>query len=247
MYFDAYQKTLSEQLVKLQGNREVIDSAAAYIAEAIRSGHYVFCTEVGHGIQGDYYNRAGGLAAVRLLSWNFGINNPMPEAAKGRPGGREINTAIEATRLAIAAGNLREGDVIITCSVSGRNIRPIEASLAAREIGAKVIAMTSLGYAKETPSLHPSGKSLYECADWVIDLMTPYGDACMEIEGYASNVVPMSGYAEVVCGWMLWGRVMEIMGKLPEEDRPVAFMSANRAGGTDAYAEAAAKFNKRGY
>ena len=33
MFFDDYQKILSEQLVKLQGNRAVIDDAAKAIAE----------------------------------------------------------------------------------------------------------------------------------------------------------------------------------------------------------------------
>ncbi len=53
MFFDDYQKVLSEQLVKLQGNRAVIDDAAKAIAEAMKSGHYVFCSAIGHGIQGD--------------------------------------------------------------------------------------------------------------------------------------------------------------------------------------------------
>lgn len=247
MYYDDYQATLIAQLQKLQGNRPVIDAAAQAIAEAAKSGHYIYVNEIGHGIQGDFSNRAGGLGLVKLISWSFSINNPMPSAASGRPGGRAVETERIIARTAIEASSMREGDVLMVCSVSGRNIRPIEAALTAHEIGAKVIAMTSVDYAKEVPSLHPSGKSLRECADWVIDLMTPYGDACMDIPGYPNKVVPISGVSEDVTGWMLWGRVMEIMGTLPEEERPIVFMSANRAGGMDAYMAARAKYDKRGY
>jgi len=147
----------------------------------------------------------------------------------------------------VRASNMREGDIFITGSVSGRNIAPIETALAAHDIGAKVIVMTSVDYAKQTKSLHDSGKSLYECADWVIDLMTPYGDSALMIPGYDGELVPLSGFAQVVSGWMLWGRVMEIMGTLPEEDRPAVFMSFNRAGGEEAYKKTWDKLNSRGY
>ncbi|MBO7090310.1 MAG: hypothetical protein J6W23_00895, partial [Victivallales bacterium] len=82
MFFDDYQKVLSEQLVKLQGNRAVIDDAAKAIAEAMKSGHYVFCSAIGHGIQGDFINRAGGLGNIRPFSWSFSVNNPMPTAGQ---------------------------------------------------------------------------------------------------------------------------------------------------------------------
>ncbi len=173
MFFDDYQKVLSEQLVKLQGNRAVIDDAAKAIAEAMKTGHYVFCSAIGHGIQGDFINRAGGLGNIRPFSWSFSVNNPMPTAGQNRPNPSGFKAEKEFARMAVRASNMREGDIFITGSVSGRNIAPIETALAAHDIGAKVIVMTSVDYAKQTKSLHDSGKSLYECADWVIDLMTP--------------------------------------------------------------------------
>ena len=247
MFFDDYQKVLSDHLVKLQGNRAVIDDAAKAIAEAMKSGHYVFCSAIGHGIQGDFINRAGGLGNIRPFSWSFSVNNPMPTAGQNRPNPAGFKAEKEFARMAVRASNMREGDIFITGSVSGRNIAPIETALAAHDIGAKVIVMTSVDYAKQTKSLHDSGKSLYECADWVIDLMTPYGDSALMIPGYDGELVPLSGFAQVVSGWMLWGRVMEIMGTLPEEDRPAVFMSFNRAGGEEAYKKTWDKLNSRGY
>ena len=246
MFFDDYQAKIAEQLTKLQANRPVIELAAQAIAEAMQSGHYVFCSAIGHGMQGDFYNRAGGLGNVRLFTWELNLNNVMPACGQNRPGGRE-NNEIALTRAAVNASNMREGDIIITCSVSGHNVRPIETALACRAIGMKVIAMTSMDYAKQTPSLHPSGKSLYQCADWVIDLMTPYGDAGIAIEGYQNDLIPMSGISEDITGWMLWGRVMELMGGLPEGEKPVVYPSVNRDGGRDIYQRAHELLDKRGY
>ncbi len=246
MFFDDYQAKVAEQLEKLQANRPVIDLAAHAIADAMQTGHYVFCSSIGHGLQGDFYNRAGGLGNVRLFTWELNLNNAMPTCGQNRPGGRE-NNEITLTRAAVSASNMREGDIIITCSVSGHNIRPIETALACRAIGMKVIAMTSMEYAKQTPSLHPSGKSLYQCADWVIDLMTPYGDAGIAINGYEDNLVPMSGISQDITGWMLWGRVMEIMGTLPDDKKPAVFLSVNREGGREAYNRMHELLNKRGY
>jgi uncharacterized phosphosugar-binding protein len=247
MFFDDYQSILAAQLAKLQANRPVIDDAAHAIADAIQSGHFVFCSDIGHGIQGDFFNRAGGLANVRLFTWNLNLNNAMPECAQKRPGGRGTAADLALARAAVQASSMREGDIIVTCSVSGRTLRPIETALACRELGMKVIAMTSLGYAEGTPSTHPSGKSLHECADWVIDLMTPYGDAGVAIPGYDHPLVPLSSFSEDVTGWMLWGRVMEIMGALPPERRPAVFMSYNGAGGEEAYRRTHDLLNRRGY
>ena len=246
MFFNDFQARLAEQLEKLQANRPVIDLIAHAVVEAMQSGHYVFCSNIGHGMQGDFFNRAGGLAYVRIFTWDLNLNNAMPTCAQNRPGGRQ-NSELELARAAVNASNMREGDIIITCSVSGHNIRPIETALACREIGMKVVAMTSMEYAKQTPSLHPSGKSLYQCADWVIDLMTPYGDSGIDIPGYANKLVPMSGFSEDITGWMLWGRVMELMGVLPEDKKPAVFLSANREGGRAALSQTQALLNQRGY
>ncbi len=246
MFFDDYQKILAEQLEKLQGNRPIIEEAAQAIAEAMQTGHFVFCAEIGHGMQSDFINRAGGLGNIRNFTWSMNINNAMPTCAQNRPNGCP-NKDLALIRAAVNASNMRSGDIIITCSGSGRNIRPIETALACRDLGMKVIAMTSVDYAKQTPSSHPSGKSLYECADWVIDLMTPYGDAAVMIDGYPNALVPLSGYSQDVTGWMLWGRVMEIMGKLPEKDKPAVFVSFNGAGGEEAYKRTHELLNSRGY
>ena len=40
---------------------------------------------------------------------------------------------------------------------------------------------------------------------------------------------------------------MELMGTLPEEERPAVFMSANASGGEDAYKKTWEKLNQRGY
>ncbi len=246
MFLDDYEKLLHGQLDKLQANRQVVEEAASVIAEALRSGHYVFCSGIGHGIQGDFINRAGGMAAVRQLTWTLNVENPMPPAGTNRAGAPTFDKEAAAARAAIMSSNLRAGDIFVIGSVSGRNSGPVEAALAARELGAKVIVMTSMEYAKQTPSAHASNKSLYECADYILDLCTPYGDCAVKIAGYESELVPASGFGQVVAGWMLFGRVMELMGT-DGGAKPVVFMSVNRAGGREAYDAAIKLFNERGF
>jgi uncharacterized phosphosugar-binding protein len=93
--------------------------------------------------------------------------------------------------------------------------------------------------------LHPSGKKLHEVADAVIDNGAPLGDAAVEIEGYDTKALPVSGVSMIVAGWMIWGRVME---KMAEMGNPATVLtSVNIIGGWDKYNAQTAQYNKRGY
>jgi uncharacterized phosphosugar-binding protein len=52
-----------EHIGRTQG--EAVERAAELVAAALRRRGTVYCSDVGHGIQGDFINRAGGLAAVK--------------------------------------------------------------------------------------------------------------------------------------------------------------------------------------
>lgn len=238
-----------------------IECAAAMVIRALREGGAVFCSEVGHGIQGDFLNRAGGLAALQPLTFGFSLHDPVaacradrprqddPNQARsaGVPAGRADlpNREIEVVRLALRSGNLRSGDVVIVGSVSGRNVRPVEIALTCREIGAHTIGLTSLAYTREVTSLHPSGKRLCDAADVVVDIGAPYGDAAVAIPGMDVQVLPVSGVGFSVAGWMIWERVMAQMAG--EGDPPTVFMSVNREGGQAYYENARRRYNERGY
>ncbi len=241
-YLGAVRKVL-EHLERTQG--PAIEQAADLVVESITHGGVVYCYEIGHGNQGDFLNRAGGLAAVQSFSFSMNVHAPVPQCHGERPRPEPFEKDLETARFAVRASNLRAGDVMVLGSVSGRNRVPIELALACREAGVKVIALTSLEYTARVESLHPSGKRLFEVADVVIDNGAPFGDAAVEVPGIEVRVLPVSGVAMTVAGWLVWERVMEKMAAAG--DPPTVFMSANREGGMEFYQKALARYQERGY
>lgn len=222
-----------------------VDKAAEIVAHSLINGGAVFCHDIGHGIQGDFINRAGGLAAVQQFSFGLNVRDPVASCLKDRPRPQTFERDLETVRFAVRASNLRAGDAMMLGSVSGKNRNPIELALACRDIGVKVIGLTSMEYTLKVESLHPSRKKLFEVVDVAIDIGAPYGDAGVEIAGYDFKLIPLSGTAMDVAGWMIWGRVMEKMAA--EGNPPSVFMSVNREGGWERYEKAQAEYNRRGY
>lgn len=241
-----YLEAVRQLLRQLEATQnQAIEQAANLVIAAYRSGGAVFCSEIGHGIQGDFLNRAGGLAALQPFGFTFAVQDPLPACLANRPAIGEVDRECEAVRLAVRGSSLRAGDVMVIGSVSGRNKRPVELALACAQVGVRTIGLTSLAYTQQVTSLHPSGKRLYEAVDVAIDIGAPYGDAAVEIPGIEVAVLPVSGVAFAVAGWMIWERVMTRMAE--EGDPPTVFMSVNRPGGQDYYEQARRQLNDRGY
>lgn len=224
---------------------ESIEKVADIVINALRNHGAVFCSEIGHGIQGDFLNRAGGLAAVQPLSFSFSVHDPVAACLSNRPAPEPVDRELEATRLAVRSGNLRAGDVVLIGSVSGRNRRPVELALACHDAGVRTIGLTSMDYTMHVASLHPSGKRLCDVVDVVVDIGAPFGDAAVDIEGMDVSVLPVSGVAFATAGWMIWERVMTRMAE--QGDPPTVFMSVNREGGQEYYENARRRYDERGY
>lgn len=222
-----------------------IEQAAELIVTALSHGGAVFCAEIGHSNQQDFLNRAGGLAAVQGLSFNFHINDPVAECLKARPQPEPIERDLETIRVAVRVSNLRAGDVLLLGSVSGKSRHPIELALASRKKGVKIIGFTSLDYTAHVQSQHPSGKKLCDVCDVVIDNGAPFGDAAIDVPGIDTKVCPVSGAGMVIGGWLIWERVMEMMAEAGHP--PSVFMSINREGGQEYYDKSRAEYNRRGY
>ena len=230
----------------LEGTQlRTVDRAARLAVRALKNRGAVFCAGVGHGIEGDFINRAGGLAAVQRFSYGFSVNSPVAKCLAPRPRACRVHRETEEATLAVRTGNLRRGDVIVIGSVSGKTSSTVALALACRKAGIKVIALTSLEYTAKVKSDHPSGRRLCDVADVVVDNGVPYGDAAVKIPGLRERALPLSGVACAVAGWMIWGRVMELMaaGGTP----PTTFISVNRDGGQKHYKRSRARFERKGY
>jgi uncharacterized phosphosugar-binding protein len=222
-----------------------IGRAADLMVHALQHQGVVYCGEIGHGIQGDFIHRAGGLAAVRPFTWSFTVNDPVPRAWKDRPAPEVVDRELEAVRFAVRSGNLRAGDVLVLGSVSGKNRAPVELALACRARGVKTVGLTALAYTQQVASLHPSGKRLFEVVDVVIDNGAPYGDAVVKVPGVDVDVLPVSGVSMIVGGWCIFGRVMEKMAAAGNP--PSVFMSLNREEGPAYYDASKKRYQERGY
>ena len=223
-----------------------VEIGADLIVASVTRGGVLHCSEVGHGIQGDFIQRAGGMMMVRPFSYKVEINNPVAKARQNRPRPDGQPAAdLDNVRWALRGSNARAGDVMIIGSVSGRNRAPVELALACREMGVKTIGLTSLTYTRKVTSLHPSGQRLFEAVDVVLDNGVPYGDAAVQIPGYEIPLMPLSGVSCSVLGWLLLGRVLE---KLAAVGTPASvFMSANRQDGEVYNAKMVERFEQQGF
>ncbi|MBY2476698.1 SIS domain-containing protein [Clostridioides difficile] len=127
---------------------------------------------------------------------------------------------------------IKEGDVVIVHSVSGRNPVSIEFAIEAKEKNAIVICITNLSYSKSVSSRHSSGKNLYEVCDLVIDNHGKKGDACVEIDGLNQRVSPTS---TVIATTIMNSIIAQITQELVNRGlkNPPIFYSANIDGGDE--------------
>jgi uncharacterized phosphosugar-binding protein len=100
-------------------------------------------------------------------------------------------------------------DTMWIFSHTGINNVNIDVALRAQELGMRVVAT---GSAAETArSRHPSGRTLFDIADVVIDTRVPAGDSSVPLKHQVDNVGPVSTMAFVAIVWMTITAVAELL------------------------------------
>jgi uncharacterized phosphosugar-binding protein len=216
-------RALFERIEQTQMDK--INAAADMIADSMATGGALHIFDTGHMLNQELVNRVGGFMALAPLTFGINVNDPVPVKLQNRPREADLDPALEQIRVALRLSNIRRGDSLIIGTVSGRTPNVIEMAIAAREMGVKVIALTSLQYSSQVTSKHPSGKRLFEVADIALDNCGVLGDACMEVPGLHTKALPTSGIGAATVAWCLMAQTME---KLLERGvTPHIFMSAN--------------------
>jgi uncharacterized phosphosugar-binding protein len=100
-------------------------------------------------------------------------------------------------------------DTMWIFSHTGINNVNIDVALRAKEAGMKLVVAGSASQVGSTR--HPSGKTLFELADVVIDTRVPAGDSAVPLENHVDNVGPVSTMAFVAVVWMTITTVAEIL------------------------------------
>ena len=153
-------------------NAPVIAQLAPIIGAGIARGGVVHTFGSGHSelIAREIIGRAGGLVCVT------GLIDPTGGFIENLPGyGAKLVERYDRQY------GLRAGETIIVISNSGKNGSPIDVALYAKQKGLTVAALTCMAMSRATPSQHPGGKRLFECADFVLDNGGVPGDAIVEL------------------------------------------------------------------
>ena len=102
-------------------------------------------------------------------------------------------------------------DTMWIFSHTGINNVNIDVALRAKELGMRVVAT---GSAEQVAgSRHPSGRTLFEIADVVIDSRVPAGDSSVPLKNHIDKVGPVSTMAFVAVVWMTITTVAEILSE----------------------------------
>lgn len=225
-----YLNTLIEAIGNVRDSQaDAIREAAALVGSAIADGKRVYTFGSGHSqlLAREVTGRAGGLVPVYHLpdpTWG------MVERLEGY--GESL----------LKQYPLQAGEVVLVISNSGRNPEPIEIAMGAKEIGLKVIAITSLKHSRNVESRHSSGKKLYELADVVLDTGTPKGDAVVSFEGLPAK----AGAVSTILGAAMLNAVMvdAIQYLLDMDIEPPVLISLNVDGSDEHNAALMARYEE---
>ncbi len=102
-------------------------------------------------------------------------------------------------------------DTMWIFSHTGINNVNIDVALRAKALGMRVVATGSA--AEASRSRHPSGRTLFEIADVVIDTRVPAGDSSVPLKNHVDNVGPVSTMAFVAVVWMTITTVAELLAE----------------------------------
>jgi uncharacterized phosphosugar-binding protein len=102
-------------------------------------------------------------------------------------------------------------DTMWIFSHTGINNVNIDIALRAKAMGLRIVATGSAAEVGSTR--HPSGETLFEIADVVIDTKVPAGDSAVRLANHVDNVGPVSTMAFVTVVWMTITTVAEILAE----------------------------------
>lgn len=176
-FIEQYNQCVQECLHAIYAQKETIQQAAKVMSEAQREGHNLYAIGTGHShmIAEEVYARAGGYAKIYpIIEVEMTlITDPMKSTY--------IERESSYANIIESLYPLKEKDVLIAISNSGRNAFIIEYVQRMKQKGVKVIVITSRAHTSRVESRHESGLRLFELGDVVLDNAAPYNDAAIEI------------------------------------------------------------------
>ncbi|NAP01481.1 sugar isomerase domain-containing protein, partial [Halomonas sp. MG34] len=154
---------------------EGMSLAAKKVAEVIQNGGVVHLFGCGHShiLTEEVYYRAGGLVPIHPV-----LHEPLM-LHEGAVRSSAFERKNDYAKTFMESQDIRNSDLIIVISTSGRNPVPVDVAKIAKSKGAFVIGITSISYSSSQPSRHTSELHLFDAVDLVIDNHAPVGDALL--------------------------------------------------------------------
>lgn len=204
------------QLIEEMGKESMpaIQKAAGFMADSIAAERSVFYFGSGHSVLPalDVFPRYGSFVGLQpihdtRLMWSNVIG----------PGGTPELLWLEKQEGYIKnvfdSYVMTPQDTIIVVSHGGLNAAGIEAAMYAKELGVKVVAITSMeNYRNSTPR-HSSGKKLADIADVAIDNGAPPEDSIIRVEGWEEPVAASSTVTVMVISMSLIAETTALLAK----------------------------------
>lgn len=127
---------------------------------------------------------------------------------------------------------LSDRDTAIVISSSGTNRVPVEMAEQFQASGVRVIGIISQAHSRESASKRDDGRKLSDFSDLILDTGAPPGDACIEIEGVAGKVAPLSTIGGCALINALKAEIAERLSAAGHP--PLALAAANQVGADEA-------------
>ena len=216
-FYEVIEKELAASLAQ----EEVLNQAVEAMSESVAAGGVIHVFGCGHSqmFAMEVFYRAGGLVPVNaLLIPHLAL---FPKAKLSTIQERVEGFAGEYLKLENVSGD----DTMIIVSISGRNAGVIDMALTAKEIGMKVIALTSKAFSDQVSSRHSSGKNLKDIADVVIDLKCELGDACLSMPNVPDKFTGTSTILGMLVMDCITARVIELCAE--QGYVPPTYVSSN--------------------
>lgn len=247
MSSEQYLEGVSDLVTRFRESQAgALREAAAMAADAVVAGGSLHHFDTGH-CRYEPIRRAGGLIALHHIEVALEVEHALPpRAADGRTEMRRqyFYDREELAPIVLDKSHLREGDVLIQVSNSGKEPFTVGVGAEARRRGAKLIALTSVEFSRGLAAAHSSGRRLFEIADAVIDLGSPPGDAIIDAPGVGTPVGPTSGVLTTVA---LWALTCQIVAELTDRGvTPSVYRSVNEPDGFEFNTRAEERYRSEG-
>ncbi|HJN16333.1 MAG TPA: hypothetical protein QGH10_12600 [Armatimonadota bacterium] len=161
--------------------------------------------------------RAVGTVAQALadgrVAYEYLAGHLMPgEAGPGRRGRPDVFQTLDKA----AIGRLKRGDVVVMTHQYGVHKSYIDVALPVKDSGATIIAVAPRSDPARILRTHPSGKTVIDLAEIVIDTHIPAHDAAVDLPAGGPGACPTSGVVQAMIHWAL---VCGVAERLAESDR----------------------------